>query len=231
MLTILLRTLLIYLILYAIMRAMGKRQIGELEVTDLVTTLLLSEIASLPITNSELPVTHAVIPMITLLFLEILSSVILIRLPKLRPLVSARPTVLIRGGVLDQAALRGLRISLDELMSEVRQMGISSLSQVECAILEKNGKLTIHPKARYAPLTADQLGVEVAEGSLMHIVYQNGDVSRAGLSLIGRDEAWLWGELRRRGRLPNELFCVTANCEGELYLIEKQGCGGRGNGS
>lgn len=222
MLTILLRTVLIYLILYTIMRIMGKRQIGELETTDLVTTLLLSEIASLPITNQELPVSHAVVPMITLLFLEITFSVVLIRCPRLRFLVSARPTVIIHRGVLDQAAMESLRISLDELMSEVRQQGITSLDQVECAILEKNGKLTIHTKAGNEPPTAAQLGMTLEKDSLMHIVYQNGAVNQTGLSLIGKDEAWLRGELHRQKLDPNRLFCVTANSEGVLYTIDKQ---------
>ena len=222
MITLLLRTLFIYLTLYAIMRIMGKRQIGELETTDLVTTLLLSEIASLPITNQELPVSYAIIPMITLLFLEITFSVILIRCPRLRFLVSARPTVIILNGVLDQTAMEGLRISLDELMSEVRQQGITSLEEVECAILEKNGKLTIHTKAGNEPPTAAQLGMTLEQSSLMHIVYQNGTVNRAGLALIGKDEAWLLGEMKRQGLDARRLFCATANAEGDLYTIDKQ---------
>ena len=222
MLTILFRTLFIYLVLYTVMRVMGKRQIGELEVTDLVTTLLLSEIASLPITNRELPVTHAIVPMVTLLFLEVTSSAILIRLPKLRFLVSARPTVLMKNGILDQSTLRSLRISLDELMSEVRQQGISCLSQVDCAILEKNGKLTIIPKSAYATPTVSQLGLREGPSGLMHIVYQNGRVNPTGLSLVGQNEAWLDRELRKKGLSRDTLFCATANDQGELYTIPLQ---------
>ena len=157
MITILFRTLIVYITLILIMRLMGKRQIGELEVTDLVTTLLISEIASLPITNHEIPVLAAVIPMITLLVLEVLSSWILVRFPRLRGLVSATPTVIIQHGRLNQTALRELRFSIEELMSEIRQQGLTELSQVECAILEKNGKLTILPKAQFASPTAELL--------------------------------------------------------------------------
>ena len=117
MLTIFFRTLLIYIFLMLIMRLMGKRQIGELEVTDLVTTLLLSEIASLPITNQELPVSHAFIPMITLLALEVFSSYILVRSNRLKKILSARPTILINNGKLSPHALCEVRISIDELMS------------------------------------------------------------------------------------------------------------------
>ena len=217
MVAILFRTLLIYLSLYTILRIMGKRQIGELEVTDLVTTLLLSEIASLPITNRELPVSHALIPMITLLFLEISFSVILIRFPKLRILVSARPTVIIHGGVLDQGALEDLRISLDELISELRQQGIPCISLVECAILEKNGKLTVFQRAQQA-----SGGAPAASEPLSHIVYNNDSVSQTGLSMIGKDEDWLWRELASRGYDRKTLFCVMANEDGKIYVIEKQ---------
>ena len=222
MLTILIRTLIIYVVLIFIMRLMGKRQIGELEVTDLVTTLLISEIASLPITNQEIPVSYAIIPMLTLLILEVFSSVILIRFPRLKNLVSARPTVIVNNGKLQQSALRELRISIDELISEVRQQGLTSLSQVECAILEKNGKLTVLPKAKFAPPTADLLGIDPPKDGLMHIVFANGAYSQKGLRLIKKDRAWLDAQLQARGVDPQRQFCITANEEGELFYIPKE---------
>ena len=222
MITILIRTLIIYNTLIITMRMMGKRQIGELEITDLVTTLLISEIASLPITNPEIPILHAIIPMIILLVLEILSSVILIRLPILKNLVSARPTVIIHRGNLDQSALRELRMSLDELMSEIRQQGLTDLSQVDCAILEKNGNLTVLPKAKYAQPTTEQLGISAEDDALMHIVYSNGTYSKVGLRLIGKNRDWLEKQLKKRGLDEQQLFCVTANENGDLYWIKKE---------
>ena len=223
MIAILFRTLIIYLILSVAMRLMGKRQIGELEVTDLVTTLLLSEIAALPITNTELPLSHALIPMITLLFLEIASSVVLIFFPRLKPLVSARPTVLMKKGELDQRALRSMRLSIDELMSEIRRQGFVSIEQIDCAILEKNGQITLLPKAEHSAPSLKDLGIRSEGDALMHIVYNNGAVSRAGLSLIGRSEAWLLDEIRKNGYEPKSLFCVSADERGHLYFIPKQG--------
>ena len=222
MITILVRTLIVYSVLILIMRLMGKRQIGELEVTDLVTTLLLSEIASLPVTNHEIPISHAILPMVTLLILEVASSWVLIRMPRLKNLVSARPTVIIHKGVLQQKALMDLRISLDELMSEIRQQGLTDLGQVEHAILEKNGKLTLLPRARFAPPNAEQLGLRVNENTLMHIVYSNGIYSTAGLELIGRDRVWLDKQLQKRGLDPRDLFCVTADEDGNLFWIRKE---------
>lgn len=225
MITILFRTLVIYLVLVTIMRLMGKRQIGELELTDLVTTLLISEIASLPITDNNLPVSYALIPMVTLLILEVGSSVVLVRFPKLKAFVSPRPTVIIRKGTLDQKALLSLRISMEELMSEVRQQGYPDLSQISDAIVEKNGKLTLLPKPEYAQPTVGQLGATPENDELMHVVMCNGTYSTAGLKLIGKDRKWLEKEILRRGYTPDRLFCVTANDTGKLYLIPLQQTG------
>ena len=227
MITVLIRTLITYILLILTMRLMGKRQIGELEVTDLVTTLLLSEIASLPITNLDIPVSHAVIPMITLLVLEVFSSFILVRFPRLKSLVSATPTVIIRDGVVDQQALCSLRLSPEELMGEIRQQGLTDLAQVSCAILEKNGKLTVLPKSAYAPPTAEQLGVKASDEALMHVVLHNGSYSKAGLSLIGKDRTWLLQRLASKNAHTKDLFCVMANGEDRFVIFRKQGKDGK----
>ena len=222
MITILFRTLIVYFALIVTMRLMGKRQIGELEVTDLVTTLLLSEIASLPITNHEMPVLYAIIPMVILLILEMGSSLILVHFPRLRNLVSAKPTVIIHKGKIRPRALDALRISIDELMSEIRQQGLTDLTQVETAILEKNGKLTVLPKAVYQPPTAKDLGLSPKSDSLMHIVWRNGAVSTMGLELIGKDRAWLLRKIQKEDMKTEELLCIMANEEGRLIRISKE---------
>jgi len=222
MITILFRTLIVYFALIITMRLMGKRQIGELEVTDLVTTLLLSEIASLPITNQEIPLSYAILPMITLLILEVLSSLILIRFPRLRVLVSAKPTVIIHHGKLRRRALNDLRISIDELLSELRQQGLTDLSQVQTAILEKNGKLTVLPKAAFVPPTAEKMGMKPKEDCLMHIVWQCGSFSQTGLCLIGKDRGWVERELSKRGTSLDLLWCVMADEKGHLIYLPKK---------
>ena len=120
MLTILLRTLIIYLTLVVTMRVMGKRQLGELEVSELVTTLLLSEVASLPITNQDIPLAFAIVPVLTLMSLEVLLSGLLLHVPVLKKALSVRPTILIRHGKPDAAAMKKSRISAEELFSHLR---------------------------------------------------------------------------------------------------------------
>ncbi|MBR2926887.1 MAG: DUF421 domain-containing protein [Clostridia bacterium] len=222
MVTIFLRTIFIYLSLVVVMRLMGKRQLGELEVTDLVTTLFISEIASLPVTNLGLPISHAIVPIVILLALEVISSVLLIKFPKLKLLVSAQPTVIIQDGKLLQDALRGVRISLEELMAEIRQSGYVSFSQIQYAIVEKNGKLTILPKAAYAPPDAKELGLAPQEIVLSHIVYANDSFSKEGLALIGKDRAWLEAELKKHDLSKETLLFVTADKNGELFYVTRE---------
>ena len=222
MVTIVFRTLLIYVLLLFTMRLMGKRQIGELEVTELVTTLLVSEIASVPVTNQDIPVLHAVIPIFLLLILEVLSSWFLLRFPVLKPLLSASPTQLVRDGRLRQSELTANRVSVEELMSEIRQQGYADLSQIDEAILETNGKLTVLPKPAYASPTASQLGIPLKEEPLSHVVFYAGRVNRAGLELIDKDAAWLRREFARRKISAQSLYCATANSDGKLTLVEKE---------
>ena len=167
MLTILLRTLIVYVILIVTMRLMGKRQLGELEISELVTTLLISEIASLPIVEQKLPLVYAVVPLVTILTLEVALSILLLKCPRLKNVASSRPSILIRGGKIDQGEMRKSRISIDELISEVRQAGFSTLDEIDYAIVEQNGKISILPKKRAQPPTAEELGRPAKENGIV----------------------------------------------------------------
>ena len=143
------------------MRLMGKRQIGQLEVTDFVTTLLLSEIATLPLEDPDIPIINALIPMITLLTFEVVSSTILCRTPRLKNLFSSRPGFLIRNGKLEQKEMIKNRISPDELMSELRQNGYTELSEVAYAIIEQDGTLTVIPRSENRAVTPKDININV----------------------------------------------------------------------
>ena len=188
MVTIFIRTLIIYLILIGAMRLMGKRQIGELEVSELVTTLLLSEIATLPIENQDIPILYAVIPIVTLLFLEVAASVLLSRFPKLKGILSARPSILVNKGTVDQKELSRMRLSLEELFSELRQQDVTDLEDVEYAILEKNGKISVILKNEAAPVTVRQARIKPDRGGMTHILVSGGVINRHGMKTAGVSE-------------------------------------------
>ena len=222
MLTILLRTVIIYIILISTMRIMGKRQIGELEVSDLVTTLLLSEIATLTIENQEIPVMYAVIPIITLLTIEVISSVISFKSPKIRGFLNAKPSILISQGKINQRELRNSRIAIDELISEIRLNGISDIKEVQYAILESSGKLTVIPKIQFSQPKMQDLKVKAEETGLAHIIISNGTVNDYNLNYLGKSRTWLDSVLKKHNTVANDVFLMTANDKSETNIVKKE---------
>ncbi len=222
MTTILLRTVIIYIILIVAMRLMGKRQIGELEVTDLVTTLLISEIASLPITDNSIPISHAIIPIAILITFEICSSSIVVLFPKLKNLVTARPSTLIKNGKLCRREMMNSRISLDELISELRQDGYVDIDDILYAILEKNGKLTIIPKAKANAPTCKDLNVKVKENGIFHIVIDNGVVNTHGLAEVSLTREQLDAKLAKKGLISKDIYLMMIRDDGEERIISKK---------
>ncbi len=222
MTTIVIRTIIIYAVLMIAMRLMGKRQIGELEVSDLVVTLLISEIASLPITDSNIPVFHSIIPIIILITFEICSSALIVAFPRLKGIVTARPSTLIENGRLCRRSMYESRLTLDELVTELRQNGYSDIDQVLYAILEKNGKITIIPKAEYAQPTCSQLKIAVKESGIFHIVIDNGTVNEHGLCTVGLTRAQLSNRLLKRGTRESDVYLMMISDSGEERIITKK---------
>lgn len=204
------------------MRLMGKRQIGQLEVTDFVTTLLLSEIATLPIENPDIPIVNALIPMITLLTFEVVSSTILSRTPKLKNLFSSRPGFLIRKGRVDQKEMLRNRISPDELLSELRQSGYADLSEVAYAIIEQDGRLTVIPKAENRALSPKDININVEHDELSHIIIAGGVINEHGLSVTGKSRKWLDGQLEKKGCTAKDVFLMTLGDSGRINIIMKE---------
>lgn len=221
MLTVFLRTAIIYFLLILAMRLMGKRQIGELEVSDLVTTLLISEIASLPITEPELPLTHAVIPLVLLLSFEVIISFLVSRFPRLK-FLTARPSTLIRNGKISQSAMKNARISFDELFCELRNQGVYDLDEIEYAILEQNGRITVIQKARFRQPSAEDLGLEVKENGLFHIVIEHGRINHHGIDLVGIRESDLRRELKKKKLEVSDVYLMTVNDAGKRTVITKK---------
>lgn len=222
MTTILLRTIIVYVILMTAMRLMGKRQIGELEVADLVTTLLISEIASLPITDNTLPLSHAVIPIAILISFEICSSALTVRFPKFKKLITARPSTLIVNGRMQRKAMFEARISNDELMTELRQNGYIDINDVSFAILEKSGKITVIPKPRAATPTCEQLQIKTKDTGIFHIIIDNGAANKFGMSQVGLSKAQLSHKLSKQGRRISDVFLMLVNDAGEERIIFKE---------
>ena len=222
MITILFRTVVIYLILNIAMRLMGKRQIGELEITDFVTTLLISEIASLPITDNSIPLSHAFIPIVALIFLEVTSSFLIVCVPRLKRLFTVRPTTLIQNGRFCQKAMRQARISPDELISELRQKDITDPAEVSYAILEQSGKISVITKVNRRPVTAEQMKVSVTENGIFHIVIDGGVLNRHALDQLSLSEREVDDILTARRLCRRDVYLLMMDDTRNVSIIKKE---------
>ena len=216
MVTILIRTLIIYICLMAVMRFMGKRQLGELELSELVTTLLLSEIAALPITNQDIPLSHALLPILTLVALEVFLSGMILKFPLIRKLFVVRPAILIRDGVPDPKALKSVRISVEELLSQLRLKDVTDTADVAYAILEPNGQISVIQTQN----TKQKSQKNQKETGIMHLIISDGKLNQRNLTLAGKSETWVDHFLATQGVGRKDVFIFMVDDGGNtrLYL-------------
>lgn len=222
MLTIFIRTVIIYILLIGSMRLLGKRQLGELEISELITTILLSEIASLPITNQDIPVLYAIIPLITIMTFEVTTSLVLAKFPKFKSILSSRPSMLIKNGKIDQKELEKNRISGEELISELRLKNITDPKYVEYAILEQNGLLSVIPKACYQQPTAKQLKVTTNESGIMHIIISKGKWNEYNLNYLNKSKLSAENYLKKQNVSIKNVFLLLMDDSGNFNLIRSE---------
>lgn len=224
MLTAFVRTILLYFLIMLGLRLTGKRQLGELEPTELVLTMLLSDLAAVPMQDFGIPLTHGIVPIVTLLALSTLLSYGCMRSVRLRRLVCGRTTTLIRDGKLQQSALRANRFTLDELLEELRGQGVADLTEVKYAVLETDGQLSVLLYPRCQPPTAEMLGLRaVDELFLPHVLISDGHILDDALRAASRDRAWLMARLAERGIVsPRAVLLFSVTDAGKILCIPKE---------
>lgn len=225
MMTAFARTVILYFLIMTGLRLMGKRQIGELEPGELVLTMMISDLATVPMQDFGIPLLAGVIPILTLLALSMLLSQLSLTSLRFRALACGTPSILIREGVLQQEAMRKNRYTLDELLEELRGQGITGVEEVKYAVLENSGRLSVFPWARNQPPTAEELGVEAREDAALPVVLVNdGRLIRRNLEARGLDGAWLRDTLQKEG-LPSyrEAFLLTVDETGRVTCVKKEG--------
>mgnify|MGYP000084301020 CR=1 FL=1 len=223
MVTAFVRTILLYFIIMLGLRLMGKRQIGELEPTELVLTMLISDLAAVPMQDFGIPLLNGVVPIVTLLALSMLLSYGCMRSIRLRRLICGSPTALILDGKVQQEAMRHNRFTLDELIEELRSQGVTDLTTVKYAVLETDGGLSVllYPDEQSA--TPKQLGKPVKDDTFLPRIFINdGRVLGENLALAGLDGAWLQKQVRAQGyRAPSEIFLLSLDGAGKILCIGK----------
>lgn len=222
MLVSLLRTLLMYGVILAAMRLLGKRQISQLQTSELVATLLLSELAVLPIQEEEKALWTGLVPMGALVACELLVSLLMLKSGGFRKLVCGSPMVVIERGQVLQKQMRRLRMTTEDLFEQLRQNGVFYLEDVAWAIIETNGLMSVIRRAEQEPATPQQLGLKPPAQCLEVVVISDGELSRHSLKLCGRDEAWVRRRLQERGLKQEDVFLMTVRTDGKWRAIPKE---------
>ena len=193
----LIRTLLLYVMIIAAVRIMGKRQISELQTSELVVTLLISDIAAIPMQNTGQPLSSGIIPILVLVSCEIAASFFMVKNSRFRKLVAGKPQVVINNGTVDQAQMKRLRMSTEDLSEQLRQMNVFSIQDVAYAIVETNGKLSVMKKPEKDQVSASMLGIAVPDHGIDAVVISDGELSKFSLELLPSHRGMGYGSAER----------------------------------
>lgn len=204
------RTVIFYVLLNLGMRLTGKRQIGEIQLAEFVSAVMLSELALIPITDPEKPLVYGLLGIAVLCCLEIISAFLCRKSKLFRRAMEGRPLVLMCKGRIDERSLDNARISTDELFAAIRGAGCRGPEDVSYVILEQNGTLSVIPKPRSMPLTAEDIGAEVPDRGISHPLIIDGKVQERTLGKTGKDRRWLRKKLAEMGLKESEIlfFCI-----------------------
>lgn len=215
---ILFRTLLLYLLILVIFRLMGKREIGELSILDFVVYIMIAEMASLAIENTEDPIINTLLPIIILVIIQITLALFSLKSKIFRDIVDGKPTVIINHGKIDEHAMKAQRYNFDDLLLQLREKDVGNIADVEFAILEPSGKLSIFQKNQ-----GSQAGGQQDNGSLALPLIIDGEVQEDNLKLIDKKKEWLLEQLRKKGHDdPGRIsFCSFQNGKFFVDLIDQ----------
>lgn len=222
MLIVFLRAVVLYVLIIIAVRLMGKRQIGELQPSELVVTILVSNIATLPVEDVSIPMIMGIVPIFTFVSLDVFMSQLAMKSRKLRRLFSGEPKVIIRDGKIDQQTMRDLRYTVDDLTESLRGCSVFELSEVQLAVVETTGKISVMKKQSCDNPTRQDMKIKCEDGNPSVLVISDGEISDSALRSIGRDRAWISKVTAAAGVPPEDVFILTADNKGQYQLIRKE---------
>ena len=216
------RTFILYILLIGGMRLMGKRQIGQMQPLELVTTILLSELITAPIIDSDIPLLTAIVPFGLVLCFEIIIPWFASRFPIVKRIVDGRPSLVICNGSIDQKQLLHLRMSVDELLGLLRLQNVGDVKDVQYGILEQNGQLSLILRAGTRAATTDDLDIKPKQKGMAHPLVVQGQISDFHLQLLGYDRAWLMEQLKKHDCNVKDALLFTLDDDGNFNLTRKE---------
>lgn len=216
------RTLFLYLVLIFAVRLMGKRQIGEMEPAEFVVTMLVANLAAIPMQDGAIPLYSGLVPILTVLGMELVLSGLILRSVRLRQLLCGKPVILIDNGKILQENLKSARISLDELTGQLRAKDVLDIRTVQFAILETSGDLSVFPYPKEKPASAKDAGVQATGQHLPVTVVEDGYLSRENLERAKKDEKWLEKVLSQHNCGVKDTFLLTVDESGQVVWLGKE---------
>lgn len=222
MLLIFVRTIFLYLIVLIVMRFMGKREISQLQPFELVISIMIADLATTPMSESGIPILYGIIPILGLLLVHIIISVLNLKSMMVREIISGKPSILMYRGKIDEKALIKENITINELQERLRTKDIFNLEDVEYAILETSGEITVIPKPEKRSLTPEDLNLEAEYIGMPYDLVIDGKIMQENLTKIGKDYNWLKEEVNKFHIQPEEALVVVLSGNGSIFCQAKE---------
>ena len=222
MLIVLFRAVILYIVIVFCMRLMGKKQIGQLQPSELVVTILLSNIATLPIEDINIPVLMGLVPIVAIVSLDVFFSYLSLSSKSFRRMICGSPKIIIANGRLDQKLLKQLRFTVDDLFESLRAQQVFDISQVQLAIVETTGQISVYVKRSEGSVTPTDMNISVNDADPPQLIVDDGEVLENSLSLCGVDRKWLEKTLKKESCTLEEVFIMTCDGNEKYNIIRKE---------
>lgn len=217
-----LRTVILYLVLIGVIRLMGKRQVGQMEPSEFVVTMLVANLASIPMQDAGIPLYSGLVPILTVLGIELILSGLSLKSILFRKLLCGKPVILVENGHILQKNLRKTQVTLDELTGHLRQKDILDLSTVQYAILETNGDLSVFPYPAHRPASAKEAGIQVKKQTFPITIISDGTLLEENLATAGKDRRWVQRVLKERDAEQKDTWLLTVDGQDHIYFCRKE---------
>ena len=221
MLITFIRSIFLYIIVLIVMRLMGKREIGQLQPFELAISIMIADLASTPMADAGIPLTNGIIPILALLVMHLIISILNIKSIKAREILCGKPSILIYRGRIDEKMLRKERFTINELEERLRGNNVVNIGDVEYAILETSGQITVIQKPEKKNVTVEDMGIKTEYEGLAYDLVLDGKVMYENLKILKKDYHWLEKQVSKFGLKPEQALIVTIDGKGQIFCQEK----------
>lgn len=223
MLTILIRAILLYFILVLSMRAMGKRQLGQLQPYEFVMVMLIANLIATPMSDVSTPLLHGVLPVAALYIVHSLIALICLRSDQIRAVLSGKPSLIISKGIIQQDELKRLCLTLSDLMEGLRMAGFLDPEEVGTAVMEANGSITAFPRSSRRPVSTEEMNIDAGYEGLPMALIMDGRLQAHNLKSAQLEEKWLREVLKNKGLEPEAVFLLMIDTQGRMTIQDREG--------